>query len=747
MRLQPGTSQFKWLIRTTIVAFAISACASSMSMRAGAAELAEKAHSLNKAPADAAFYSASLRLKEQWDIFLASKAYSKLMEIPFVQIAKMQITFQWQQSEEPHIAKVRDYVQSSAGQDAVELLKEMFSDEGFVYAGSDVAESIKLFMELNSVNRTPTIKVKKGDPNEVEKEAKNEKLDQVLAVLEKHTGSYKVPTVVIGFRIKDKERAKRELDEVHSQLRNLLDESQPELAAHLERTQIAGHEFLMMRLDGTMLPWEKIHEEAENMDDEQFDKLKNFISKLKVSAALGVTDEFVILSIAESTEHLEKMGKGAVLADAPAMKWLEKHADQRLVGIQYVSKALTKSIGSSQRTLEDVASGVEAGLAQAKVSEEDRKLIVDDIRGLDISRYVPEPGDTAGVSFLTDRGYECFQYTDGKRPMADSSKPLSILSHVGGSPMLVVASRSKQNVEDYKQVVAWLKQVTEHVEKIAKDKTEGDQWEKYQEIRTKAVALLERLDKANREHLYPALADGQGAIVFDVEAKSKQWFKKMPESPKPLPMFELAFEATVSNAEHLRQGVAEYIEVAKEAYALFKEYNTKEMPDLKMPKVEVSDISGGKMYKYPLPKKWGVDPQVAVNAGLTDNLVAVSFMPKTTERMLQETAPDFDTSLKIDRPAAVVTHVGFAKFIDAIRPWIDYGVDVATGKLKVKKEGDGEEDRPAEQNPIALQMGFVVPQVHQFLDVLTAVRGYSAMAYEEGDLWVTHSETHIRDLK
>lgn len=747
MTPQTGPSHRNRLIRTTIVAFAMLACATSLLKQSAAAALAEQAHSLKKVPADAVFYSASLRWKEQWDIFRTSKAYAKLMEIPFVQIAKMQATFQWQQSEEPHIAKVREYVQSSAGQDAVQILKEMFSEEGFIYAGSDVLQSVSLFMELNSVNRVPTIKVKDGDAKEAEKEAKEEKLNQVLEVLEKHTGSYKIPTLVMGFRIKDKDRAKRELDEVHSQLRNLLDESQPELAAHLQRTQIAGHEFLTMQLDGTMLPWEKFHEEAENMEDEQFDKLKNFVSKLKLSAALGVTDEFVILSIADSTEHLEKLGEGAVLADAPAMKWLEKHADQRLVAISYVSKALTKAFGSTQRTLEDLARGVEAGLAQAKISEEDRKLIADDIRGIDISRFMPEPGDTAGTAFLTDRGYEGYQYTDTKRPIADSSKPLSILSHVGGSPMLMVASRSTQNVEDYKQVVAWLKQVTEHIEKIAKEKAEREQWEKYQEIRGKAIALLERLDKANREHLYPALADGQGAIVFDVEAKSKQWFKKMPESPKPLPMFELAFEATVSDAEHLRLGVAEYIAVAKEAYALIKEYNTKEMPELKMPKVEVSEISGGKMYKYPLPKKWGVDPQVAVNAGLTDKLVVVSFMPKTTERMLAETTPDLDTSLKIDRPAALVSHVGFAKFIDAIRPWIDYGVDVATGKLKVKKEGEEDEDKAAEQNPAALQLGFVVPQVHQFLDVLSAVRGFSAIAYEEEGLWVTHSETHIRDLK
>ena len=57
-------------------------------------------------PADAAFYSASLRLKEQLDIFLESNAYAKLMEIPLVQLAKMQVEFQWQQAALPGVARI-----------------------------------------------------------------------------------------------------------------------------------------------------------------------------------------------------------------------------------------------------------------------------------------------------------------------------------------------------------------------------------------------------------------------------------------------------------------------------------------------------------------------------------------------------------------------------------------------------------------------------------------------------------------
>src|SRR4029077_9322727 len=96
-----------------------------------------------------------------------------------------------------------------------------------------------------------------------------------------------------------------------------------------------------------MVPWDKVREEADSLDDEQFEKLKTLVSKHKLAVALGVTDEFVILSIGESTDQLEKMGQGSVLAEAPAIKRLEKHAGQRIVGIQYVSKAFAQSLGSA----------------------------------------------------------------------------------------------------------------------------------------------------------------------------------------------------------------------------------------------------------------------------------------------------------------------------------------------------------------------------------------------------------------
>jgi len=522
----------------------------------------------------------------------------------------------------------------------------------------------------------------------------------------------------------------------------------------LQKEQIGGHEFLTFRLDGSMIPWEQIREKAHDIEEEQFNEIRDAISKQTIVISLGVEDEFVLLSIGASTEHLEKIGQGPTLADQAALKPLEQHASERVVTISYVSKAFMQSLGSPQKTMDDFVGGMEEALVPNKADEADRKALLDEVRSLDLSHFMPEPGDVSAIAFLTARGYEAYQYTNAKRPMMDSSKPLSILSHVGGTPLIMLASHSKNGLDDYVKIVDWLKRVAVPAEKLAEKTADSDAWEKYQKIRGKGIELLEQLDKVNREQLFPALADRQGAMVIDFTAKSQKWFEQMPPAKTPLPMLELGLVAGVSDAEKLREGVTAYIDAGKEAIELAKEVHGEEMPDVELPTPVISDLDGGgKLYTYPLPEKWGIDPQVAVNAGLTNTFGAMSFMPLTTERLLKEKPLEIDTSLKIDRPAAMVTHIEFAKSIDAIRPWIDYGLDIATGKIKPHKGKDDEESDdsdakpPEAQSETLMKLGMIIPQVHQFLDIASAMKSATSVSYEENGMWVTHSETHIEDLK
>lgn len=732
----------RWL---AIVAALFITLALATGTRSRAAELVDQAHSLRAVPADVAFYSASLRLQEQLDVFLASNAYRKLMEIPIVQIAKMQLMFQWQQSQEPAVARFREYFDSAEGQETLALLKEMFAEESFAYANKDVAGLAQLFMQLNNLNRTAKLEALATREDEQVVLQRN-----VIEMLNEHAEQFVVPDMVWGFRIKDAPRATKHLDRLQEVIAKLLTDQQPDLAERLKREKIDGNEFLTMRLEGSMIPWDRLREEAEDMTDEQFARWQDLLNKKTVALAVGVVGEFALMSIGDSTEHLAALGKGATLAEQPLMARLAKHANQRVTSIGYVSGALAKSLNSPRQTIDDLVGAVEQGLQEAEVADDLRGKLLDDLKGLgdDVLKYMPEPGDTAGIGYLTARGYESFQYQTGTRPTQDSSQPLTVLDHAGGAPMMVVATRTKQNVEDYDQTVSWIKRVATQVELIAKEKSEPDDWAKYLEVREKALPLLERWNAATREHMMPAMADGQQALVVDAAATSNQWFEQMPKSPQPLPMLEIGFVASVSDAEHLRKGIQEYFSVIRDAIAMLHELHPEDVPDIQVPDPETSELAdGGTMFTYKLPAEWGVDAQIAPNAAEAKTVAAASLTPALTERLVRTKPLSIDTSLDLRKPAGVVSYFEFSRLIEAVKPWINYGGAVAMGQIKLEEDEEESAEQTPEQAQAMMAAGMILPQIDQFLDVAAGLRGFSSMTYQESDVWVTHAEVHLKDVE
>jgi hypothetical protein len=742
---------FDWARRVAMATMFSAAFGAMRGEVVRAEGVADQAHSLRAVPATAAFYSASLRLEEQWKTFVESNTYDRLMEVPIFQMAKMQIQFQWQSNPDPTLGEIRDYFQSEEGERTLAIMRQMFADEVFLYGGEDIAQVLSLFAELNSINRAAGIEAATTGRDQKEVMA-----EHVYDLLDERGDEFKVPNMVIGFRVEDRAETASHLDHLQAKLVELLEEDQPEIAERIDREQIGGHEFVTLRLDGSMLPWDKLREESENLDDEQFGKWKRLLSDKSVAVAIGVVEEFVLVSIGDSTEHVEKFGEGEVLADHAELARLEKHAEERITSIAYVSEAFAERVSSPEQTVEDLVSLADDALGAAEISSEDRAALVADLRafGKDLLKYTPSPSTYLMVNYLTGRGYEGFEYRLGTLPMLDDSEPLSILSHVGGDPLGFFASRSRQSVEQYDETIESVKRLAVRVEKLAEEKAPSEEWAKYMEYRDEVVELLARLDHATREHLFPALKDGQQALVIDVAAESQRWIDQMPKSPKALPMLELGVATSVSDAEHLRAGIAEYFAVAEDVAKLLHEANPEEVPAVDVPEPEKRELDGGTMYTYPLPAEWGIDAQVAISGAVTKSVAAASAFPAFTERLLQPAPLKIETSIDMDRAAAQASHFQCAKLIDAVSPWIDYGFDVAMGKLKIEEEdaeAANEESEDEEVDPqqaaAVMQMGFVLPQIHQLLNVAKAIQSRSSITYHEDDAWVTHFEMHLKDIE
>ncbi len=360
---------------------------------------------------------------------------------------------------------------------------------------------------------------------------------------------------------------------------------------------------------------------------------------------------------------------------------------------------------------------------------------------VDIKRYVPEIGSSMSFSFLTDRGLEGYAYDWSENLFADSSKPLTLLDHVGGNPLAAFVVRGKYDPAQWDLVVKWAQIGYGYFQEFALPEMPADQRATYDQAAEIALPLVARFNSATRDLLLPALSDGQAALVLDAKITSRQWHKEMQKSSAPLPMLEPAVVMGVSDANLLKRAVVEYLAIANRAIEEIRKADPKSVPaDLKLPAPDKSDSKLGTKYSYPLPAEAGLDPRIALNAGLSPNVAAFGLAGEQTDLLLEKKPLELPKTLgDLQRPLAAVGWFDWAALVDAVLPWIDYGTELAGGNAAVNNViGDG--------GGLDSQTAFILDNVRASLKVLKVLRTYASVTYSEDKALVVHSEIHLQDF-
>jgi hypothetical protein len=267
--------------------------------------------------------------------------------------------------------------------------------------------------------------------------------------------------------------------------------------------------------------------------------------------------------------------------------------------------------------------------------------------------------------------------------------------------------------------------------------------EKFKFVADFAVPQLKRLDNATRTMLIPALADGQTGLVLDADITSKRWHKDMPPVAESLPMLETALVFGVSDAELLKKGMNEYLAVAQAVADKLKEVNPSSLPpNYRVPDPATRETSGGTVYSYELPADAGLDPQIQPAAGLSKTVAVLSLSPKQVERILQQATLNGDL-IASRKNLGSATVFDFAGLVDAVRPWVEYGVKYYAVGVS-PGEDVSEKLRSLENEP---QMKFVLGDIRTGAEILKCFRGSTSITYLEEGATVTKSETRIEDLK
>jgi hypothetical protein len=698
-----------------------------------AAEQNKAAGSLQFIPADAAFYSAMLRNREQIEAIANSKAWAKFKSLPAVQMALQMATAQLQNPQ------ANQFLQMPENQQLISLLGDMVSNEMFIYGGENMVSFVDLVTQVIGATRYGSLIGQLQTAGGEENNALKSQVHAAIKILSASVDRLRFPDVILGFKLSKTEPAEAQLARLEKTLGGL-SEQLPVLQGRYEKAKVGTASFLTLKLDGSMLPWDRLPIKDMEEKEGELEPLIKKLQALKLSIAIGVRDGYLLVVIAESIAAVDKLGKGESLAGRPELKPVMDNSDKRLTSISYTSKALRGKVGTSQRDIDSLMEVANAAMKRFDLPAEQREKVRADLTKLanDVKTFVPKLGATVAFSFLTDRGIEGFDYDWTEYEGNAELRALTLLNHVGGSPLLAIVGRSPYSPESYQLLVKWLKKANQYFEELALPKLESEQKQTYERIAKIAHPLLARLDRATGTMLLPSLADGQAALVVDDKLTSKRWHQALPETEKPMAILEPALVVGVSDAALLRKAMAEYRSIANDAIAKLHEAMPDKVPDVQIPEPETRSTKSGTLYFYPLPPQFGVDNKITPNAGLSDHVAVLAISQEHSQRLLAKMPLQADGGplADLNKPLSLAAYVDCEGFVKFLVPWTEFGVRLVKQRANAEKE-------QGEQAPTWLGMLDQIPQALQLFEVF---KKYTSCTYYDGKALVTHSETLIRDF-
>lgn len=727
-------------------------------------------------PADAAFVSSSLLLRDQYDRLMKSNAVAAIKALPAVKRALDSVDEQRSAPGSP-LSTFDTFMQLPENEDAAALLADMVSTDTLVYGEPSCVSFAKLLRLVAAAQRQASfggvdIVVEKDIVAAADDEADDddaeldldvaldvdvgeavtaeEQARATLEVLAANLDLIVVPDVVWLFKTTKAEIGVDQLKRLEV-LGTLMLQADPEMAKSLARRKVAGGELLTFTLDGDRLPWDDLERQMAEVTDnkEQAAAVLERLRSLDVVVGIGLVGDWVVLSVGDSLDHLEKLAlpgsdrKG--LLTVPAFKPLLEHLDKPLTGISYMSEALADVFASSRDDVESLVELVDQA-DDGTLSDKAR----DDIRGLvrraadEYEKRLPDAGPWMAFSMLTDRGYEGYVWDWTRNRPLDGSKRLDLLEHAGGAPLAVAVTRLKSDPGANDVVVDLVGSAWKLFQEHGVPRLDEDDRDAFDAFNEHVAPLGPRLAEILTAKLLPALGDSQVGLVLDSKSRTKKPAASLPASTEQLPLVEPAIVLPLANPKLFREGLSDLFALGDELTAAIREINPEAMPaDYRIPEPEKSKIDGGSVWAWPLEKS-GLDAQVRPSIGVGEQAAVFSLAPAQAGRLLAESKLETGGQLTtFAEPLAAAAALDVAGIIDVLEPWVVY---LTRYGCVQERDGVVDADEELTADDETEQAKEVLAHAKVVLEAAKSLRAMVAETAVRDDAFVTHWRNVIRDM-
>ncbi len=676
---------------------------------------------LHKVPATAETYHSVLRLGETIELLGRSRAWQQLWNDPVVKDLRKKAMEKFSEPGNNEAAALRAFLAEPANAELLGLLLDAASHEVFVSTGAGTGDLLSLGQELAGGARYgPALQKllgQGGDPNTA-------RIRIVLQGLAERPERVRVPELLIGFKVSDAAKVKTQLKRLDPLVAGALADTP--LKGRSKRATVDGDEFLVLELDGSLIPWDQVPIAMFEEKEGEFAPLIKHLKGLKLTVSIGVRQGYLLVAVGPSTDQLAKFGgPGPKLAGLPEFKPLAELAGKPLTAVGYTSAAVRRATGVTAEDVTAYGDVLKAGLEHADLPDDVRKAIEKDGEALlkSIAKDITKPGAATSFSFRTARGWETYAH-DYSPAAAGESRPLTLLNHLGGDPLMAAVWRSGTTVDDYRAAVKWAKIIAGHVEKVAIAKA-PDAEPIIKSVRQEIYPVLQELSDVTERLWLPALADGQEAVVLDAKWSSKQWHAALPTG-RPMPLPELGIVVGVSDREKLEKALEGYLAGANKLLGKVRELAPPgSIPEFEIPRPKVETKGGRTFAHYPIPAGLGVDEQFQPTGGLSDKVAVLALSRGHADRLLTETPLSSGLAPFARKTADSAFYFNWAGMVDTAAPWVDFGLRAAA------PGGDAKQNEEVARKVIG---------------ALKIFRKYGSVTYRQNGVTVTHSEAVFQDV-
>ena len=673
-----------------------------------------------KVPEDVSFYASSMHIARRWQAVWESNAVQSLLQLPIVQ----------QLSRHPALKQIQMQAEMNPlFVQGLPVLKDAISSEVFVCAGPELTSFFKAANEVMTAGRVAQIQELFESRNRYDDDVPGEIIEAVIDSVLANKKELRVPSVLIGCKLTDPAAAKKFLD-------TWIPKIGPLPVSEIETKKVAGAECYVLKLRGTDIPkdgYDTIREGLIDADisDDKADDFEAWLKSQELTIAIGIRDDYLMVSIAPDTGLLDRWGKGRSLAESEPIEPIRAYYQAGLIDISYVSADL---VDVTEWTREDLEATSEAlvtaipdGDSTAKLKgrlEADLPLLVEDI-----AKELPETGSIVAFSIEND-GIESYTFIKTSKTPLDCSKPLKILAHRGKDAMMYAAARAARGSGSYATAIKWTKIAFGYVEDFVVPTFRPRQRREFKKAMTVARPFLTSIDKTTRTNLIPSIDGVESILTVDGQGIVKQ-SPDGQELPKPLHVPRLSVAVQLNDVEKFKLAMGEYLDAVKALLASVKEtYPDALPPDLEIPPYKEVEVVDGTLYFYQLPFDLGAD--VFPCAFIKDRLLVLSSSSKHVKAVAASRPMPKCPITRPDQAAGSVVA------LDGPACWkfLEHTADFALTMME-------ENARRQRDQQMAMVIRMHLTAVWRSLG---AIRSYRSTTTYEGGYVIDHSWLRVKDI-